>query len=270
MIALQQANYLGQLQAFKKVNGVIASVTTYPDTNYAECQHYHETLHMSFVLRGGNLEKREKKDVERLPGTVTFYDAGEPHRSTQVVAGSRHVNLEITDTFIKQHNLNPNATALSVQTKADAQFLLMKVYKELSLCDDDTQLGIETAVLSLLQFAGRKSNGQPAWVHRVKALLHDQWDAVVGLEELSAVAGLHPCNLSAWFPQYFGCTISEYRRKLKIEKALTMIGGGQSLTNIAYTCGFADQSHFTRVFKALTGWAPKPYEKVIQGRANAL
>jgi AraC family transcriptional regulator len=147
----------------------------------------------------------------------------------------------------------------------DAQFLLMKVYKELLLCDADTPPGIETLVLNLLQLAGRQRESPPGWAHRVKELLHNRWDAVITLQELSAAAGLHPCNLSAWFPRYFGCGISEYRRKLKIEKAIGMIGGDQSLTDIAYTCGFADQSHFTRVFKSLTGWCPKPYEKTNVG-----
>jgi AraC family transcriptional regulator len=35
-----------------------------------------------------------------------------------------------------------------------------------------------------------------------------------------------------------------------------------SLTEIAYTCGFADQGHFTRTFKAATGFLPKTFRKI--------
>jgi len=65
-------------------------------------------------------------------------------------------------------------------------------------------------------------------------------------------------NLSGYFPKYFGCTIGEYRRKLKVEKALEPVKYSRlSLTAIAYQAGFADQSHITRTCKELTGWNPK-------------
>ncbi|MGB1004752.1 MAG: helix-turn-helix domain-containing protein [Salibacteraceae bacterium] len=34
-----------------------------------------------------------------------------------------------------------------------------------------------------------------------------------------------------------------------------------STTEIAYECGFADQSHFIRTFKNLNGFTPKQYQK---------
>src|SRR5580658_8209274 len=103
MIGLKAANYLGLVEALRHENGIIASITSYPDAGYAENLHYHDTLHLSLVIRGGNLEKRRQKDIERVPGIVTFYDPGEPHQSTRTLAGSRHVNLEITEVFL-QHN----------------------------------------------------------------------------------------------------------------------------------------------------------------------
>ncbi|MEW6737177.1 MAG: helix-turn-helix domain-containing protein [Acidobacteriota bacterium] len=35
-----------------------------------------------------------------------------------------------------------------------------------------------------------------------------------------------------------------------------------SLTEIALHCGFADQSHFTRNFKEITGFLPKEFRKI--------
>jgi AraC family transcriptional regulator len=52
-------------------------------------------------------------------------------------------------------------------------------------------------------------------------------------------------------------------RKLRVEKAMAlMVSSHQSLTEIAYVCGFADQSHFIRIFKQHTGFLPKQYQKL--------
>jgi AraC family transcriptional regulator len=266
MIGLKAANYLGRVESLRQTNGLIASLTSYPDAGYAENLHYHDTLHLSLVLQGGNLEKRRQKNIERVSGVVTFYDPGEPHQSTHTMAGSRHVNLEITGQFLEHYQARANAEDLARISSPDAGFLMLQVYKEMQLADADGALEIESSVLRLLGLATlpRRWSQKPAWVKKVDAVLHDRWDEKVTLDELAGVAQLHPGHLSAYFPQYFGCTIGEYRRKLKIDRALTYMGrDSRSLTEVAYLCGFADQSHFIRVFKTQTGWSPRRLKQML-------
>jgi AraC-like DNA-binding protein len=45
----------------------------------------------------------------------------------------------------------------------------------------------------------------------------------------------------------------------RIEAAKHLLEGGASLSRVAYATGFADQSHFTRVFRRSTGWTPGRY-----------
>lgn len=60
--------------------------------------------------------------------------------------------------------------------------------------------------------------------------------------------------------KYFGCTLVDYMRKIKVDKALYYLNHtSKTLTEVAYECGFADQSHFTRVFKTYTGCTPKEF-----------
>lgn len=265
MIALQKSCYLGQLINIKQAGGVIASVTSYPDVTYAENMHYHENFVLSLVLKGGNIEKTKSKNIERFPGTVTCHDAGEPHQSTLMQSGSCHVNLEVPDQFMLAYGLQPQAAALE-NSSADARFLMFKIYKELFIDDQDSSLSIESSLLHLLQFAGKHHYGAgvPAWVLKTREVLYDRWDETLCLNELAIIAALHPANLSGYFPTYFGCTIGEYRRKIKIEKAFELLKSGNcSLTAVAHKCGFADQSHFTRTCKQLTGWSPKHLKKII-------
>jgi len=46
-----------------------------------------------------------------------------------------------------------------------------------------------------------------------------------------------------------------------------MLCGGSSVADVAYSCGFADQSHLTRTFKKTVGVPPGRYLRSIRERA---
>ncbi|MEI9809920.1 MAG: AraC family transcriptional regulator [Bacteroidota bacterium] len=108
--------------------------------------------------------------------------------------------------------------------------------------------------------AGKK----PAWVYKINEILHDQFLDTLTLDYLSGIADIHPVHLSRDFPRYFNCSFGEYIRKLKVEKSLSLIPDKKTaLTEIAYECGFSDQSHFTRCFKEINGITPSAYRKIL-------
>jgi AraC-like DNA-binding protein len=49
-----------------------------------------------------------------------------------------------------------------------------------------------------------------------------------------------------------------------------LVGTRESLSGIAATSGFADQSHFTREFRRLTGMTPGRYREVYGPAQHAL
>ena len=133
--------------------------------------------------------------------------------------------------------------------------------------EDDCFTGssAEMLLLGFLQLASswREDKRQPGWVSVVYDLLHDRWDETLSLKDLSEKTGIHPVTISHYFPKYFSCTLGAYMRKLKVSHALTLIKERKtSLTDIAYECGFADQSHFIHTFKKVTGYLPATYQKL--------
>jgi AraC family transcriptional regulator len=267
MIQLKAASYLGKVQLFKEESGLIASVTTYPDADYAERLHTHETLHLSLVLTGGNLEKRINENIERTAGVVTFYRPGEPHQSTLTRPGSKHVNLEITDHFLHRYGYGPDTDFSTFSHWKAGPGLMLNIYKEVLMQDEYTAVGIEGAITNLLS-SNRISDDKrrPAWLDKIIEILQDKWNEWITLEELAHVAEMHPVNLSSNFSRLLGYTISEYRRKVKVDKAVALIQNQKlSLSDIAYQCNFSDQSHFNRTFRQFTGWTPKSYRKQILG-----
>jgi AraC-like DNA-binding protein len=70
--------------------------------------------------------------------------------------------------------------------------------------------------------------------------------------------GISERNFERKFLQSVGFTPSYYKRVVRFEKAHVRIQQGDytSLSNLAYELGYADQSHFNRDFKELSGSTP--------------
>lgn len=57
-----------------------------------------------------------------------------------------------------------------------------------------------------------------------------------------------------------GCTLHEYIRQAKVNKAIEYLASTEmSIAQIAEKCGFCDSSHFSNIFKSVTGYRPTKY-----------
>lgn len=63
------------------------------------------------------------------------------------------------------------------------------------------------------------------------------------------------------FTDYIGTSPKEFMRIIRLQRALFLWQQDPTLpfSQVAYSCGFADQSHMIREFKLFTGYTPKNY-----------
>lgn len=131
-----------------------------------------------------------------------------------------------------------------------------------------TQGPVENLLIEVFnKFIKQKSSQTkiPVWVKELKEIIQDHVDTNLSLTEISKSLSIHPSYLSRKFSKYFNnLSFGEYIRKLRIEKAIQLIGEHRySLTEIAYLTGFSDQSHFTRIFRQHTGKSPLAFKKEL-------
>lgn len=93
-------------------------------------------------------------------------------------------------------------------------------------------------------------------VHTARDYLSDNYETDIGLEELASIAGLSRAHLIRAFRKEFHITPHAYLTDVRIRRARRLLRSGEMPAEVAALCGFADQAHFTRHFKARTGVTP--------------
>ena len=91
------------------------------------------------------------------------------------------------------------------------------------------------------------------------------------LGELALAAGLSKFQLLRHFEKAFGLTPHAWLLQQRAERARGLIRGGAGLAQAAAACGFADQSHMTRLFTRQFGFTPGAWQQAAaRNTAGAL
>src|SRR5262249_25319965 len=99
---------------------------------------------------------------------------------------------------------------------------------------------------------------------RAIEIIHDNLSRDISLTEISANVGISPSHFARLFKQSTGVAPHQYVLELRVERAKALLSETTlPLAEIAYLLGFADQSHFTAVFRRLTRATPKAYRKAL-------
>jgi AraC-like DNA-binding protein len=99
-----------------------------------------------------------------------------------------------------------------------------------------------------------------AALRKVERYIQENYSRKISLKEISEVSGLSAPYFSTIFKEEMGENFSSYLNQLRVEKASRLLREtGQSLSEIAGSCGFEDQSWFSKIFKTYTGLSPGKY-----------
>ena len=98
------------------------------------------------------------------------------------------------------------------------------------------------------------------------ATLRERFAEPLRVADLAARAGLSPFQLTRRLRALFGLTPAQLLTQTRIEAARRMLQESDvPVAEIALACGYADQSAFTRAFKAVTGAPPARYRERHRG-----
>ena len=112
---------------------------------------------------------------------------------------------------------------------------------------------------------GRGSRLVP-WQERLATdLLSEHLDGGIALSALAEACQLSVRHFTRAFRGSTGRSAHGWLRHRRVEKAKSLLIGRNSvMAEIAHQCGFADQSHFARVFQRATGMSPGAWRRLYR------
>jgi AraC family transcriptional regulator len=92
--------------------------------------------------------------------------------------------------------------------------------------------------------------------------IEDRLQERLSLETLAQVVKLGQCNFMRRFRETFNLSPHAYVVQRRIERACRLLGErGSSVKEVAFSCGFADQAHMTRAFRANLNTTPSVLQR---------
>ena len=88
-------------------------------------------------------------------------------------------------------------------------------------------------------------------------------DGAVAVADLCRELGCSRRHLASRFREELGLGPKAVGRILRFERAVEAVRAGRPLAAIAAQCGYADQAHLTREFRALAGVTPAAYRDAV-------
>ena len=206
---------------------------------------------------------------------VEKYDIKDPAVLTMATI-IRGADTDRHDLSVQSSGLWAISSGLSYNYKEDHELLEkgMLIYDALYSWakylqkEKHTQQPFENLLINVIKLIRRDKKSKkktPAWAQELKEILQDHIDTNLTLKEISKNLNLSSSYLSREFSKHFGdLSFGDYIQKQRIEKSKELMTNAKySLTEIAYLAGFSDQSHFTRIFKKITGQNPSSFRKIL-------
>jgi AraC-like DNA-binding protein len=234
------------------------------DTEYTHSKvdwHYHENPYFTYLLQGKLFESNKKESYYLEPGSLLFHKWQDAHYNIKPTEYTRGFHIELNESWFVNLDLKTIGMEGSVNLKDPlVKNLMNKIFIETKINDQFTNISIEASLIEIFSTIiqpTQNSFKKPLWVNKLQELLLEE-EIDYSLNSLSSILEIHPIHLSREFSRYFGTTLGNYIRLLKLNKAFYLITSNKlSMTEICYQCGFYDQSHFITNFKKIYNTTPK-------------
>ncbi|MBZ5504663.1 MAG: AraC family transcriptional regulator [Acidobacteriia bacterium] len=149
---------------------------------------------------------------------------------------------------------------------------LMDLYRRITTRQGN-QLDLESRAVALAFSIVRRSARVPRdlqSLRRACEYVHAHFGQNLTLAQVARAAGIHPVYLGQVFRQEFGETLGEYLNRIRVRAAAESLANSDlPLSTIALDFGFYDQSHFTRIFRQLTGATPAVFRADYASRKTS-
>src|SRR5262245_55437752 len=227
------------------------------------------TTHLVFPYRGVYVRHVGRSDAVAEANQVIFFNAGESYRISHPVAGGDAcLSISIGEQWV--HELAPKEQLrdggevafrrqrLRIDPRAQALVALLRHGLSRKVAEP---LEAEALTLTLIRrsvgartaHAAGASVARQKLVDRAKLVLSSDPARRWTLAEIAAEVGGSPVYLTQIFQQVEGVPLYRYQLRLRLARALDLLGEYDDLTRLGMDLGFSSHSHFSAAFRQMYG-----------------
>jgi AraC family transcriptional regulator len=271
---LRPGQFYGEVIKKRQCSGLLMSELRHP-TGRRLPRHSHELAYFCLLLGGGYAEYLGRRTLTYKPLTVMFHPPELTHSDEIGYCGGHFFSVEMERQWLeslRDYSFVPDA--VTEARGGDLGWLSLRLYREFREPGTCSPLAVEGLVMTMLAEVAsahkKREKKRPSWLVRAVELLHEEFPRRLTLSRVATEVGVHPFHLSRVFRQTYNQTVGEYVNQLCVQFACRKLADPEArLTDVALAAGFADQSHFTRVFKQVTGMTPGVFRASLREKNAA-
>ena len=247
-----------------------------------ECRHKSaeecaSATHLVFPYRGVYVRHLGRNDAVAEANQVVFFNQAEDYSVSHPVAGGdASLSMTIAEPLLRE--LAPKdqvqgGGALAfrrhrLRVDPRAQVLVALLRHSLRRGAAET-LEAETLALTLARralgertsHAAGASRGRQKLVDRAKLILSSDLARRWTLAEIAKEVGVSPVYLTQVFQQVEAVPLYRYQLRLRLARALDLLGQYDDLTTLGMDLGFSSHSHFSASFRQAYGRTPAEFQR---------
>lgn len=244
-------------------------------------RHWHDAYGFGILEQGAQRSGSGRGQVEAFAGQVITSNPGEVHDGSPLGGPTRRwriltVNTDVFSSLIERSGA-PGEIARPVIDDPPLFQVLRRLFGRIErwnahagnrtvealACEESL---VEATLLLVARHGTAPGHADTPGhdlrqVRQLRERLADAPFDAPSLADMATMTGLSRYQVLRQFARAYGLPPHAWLLSRRAEHALRLIRGGETLTDAALACGFADQSHMTRAFVRHYGFTPGAWRK---------
>lgn len=247
---------------------------THYDKDYYMENHWHNSIEITYVVKGLKVQQMENKEVIAPAGTLLLVNSGVIH-DVDVKKGLEGIVLLIDRNYIDhvcpqciERGFSLEKEPLAKKKIVDYLFKLVEAYENNNKVKANIiVLGIISVLAEQLMLEGhyiKEKHDDESYelVISITEYIDYHYAQKISLDDLARMTCYNKTYLSNIFKKKTGITIFEYLRNVRMQHCLYELKhSDDTIVSIALNNGFANIQIFNRVFKEVYQMTPKQYRE---------
>lgn len=247
-----------------------------------ECRHKSaeecaSAAHLVFPYRGVYVRHVGRDEAVAEANQVLFFNPGEGYRvSHPVQGGDASLSMRIEESLLRELAPKPllrsgkDLSFVHQRLRVDPRTQALVAMLRHSLREGVAEpLEAESLALTLVQralgprtaHAAGASAGRQRLVDRTRLVLAGDLSRRWALADIAAEVGVSPVYLTQVFRQVEGVPLYRYQLRLRLARALDLLGQYDDLSALSQDLGFSSHSHFSAAFQQTYGRSPSEFRQ---------